>query len=407
MHHVAGEDCYLVKVRVPDTDALGDAAAGALRPAQGVRNTRTTIVLSTVKDSQRLPLAPGGTEAAHDLTTPPPSGCSWSLAFAAIYLIWGSTYLGIALAIESMPPFLMAAPRFLLAGRCCTPGPVSPGAARPTAGRSGAGPSLLGVLFFLMGNGAVVWVEQRMPSGPHRADRGDGLGVDRAAGWLRPGGTRPSGVVLAGIGLGFVGVALLVLPGQAAGPVNPAGVGLLMCLAPSPGPLASVLSRDADLPESTALVSGMEMLCRRSLAAARRACVNGDWAAARSGRGHRQVVARLRLPDRCSGRWWPSPPLPGCCKSRPRPRCRPPGTSTRWWPCSSAGPSAGEQLSGRTLVASLVIVAAVVLIITGKELMPLPSKLGVGQGGAGWVAVSRPAAHGMRLIRLSCYATSI
>jgi Lrp/AsnC family leucine-responsive transcriptional regulator len=56
VHHVAGEDCYLVKARVADTDALGELLRERFGRLKGVRNTRTTIVLSTVKDSGRIPL---------------------------------------------------------------------------------------------------------------------------------------------------------------------------------------------------------------------------------------------------------------------------------------------------------------------------------------------------------------
>ncbi|HEU5155106.1 MAG TPA: Lrp/AsnC family transcriptional regulator [Gemmatimonadales bacterium] len=65
VHHVAGEDCYLVKVRVPDTDALGELLRERFGRLKAVRNTRTTIVLSTVKDSSRIPLN-RAMEPAHD-----------------------------------------------------------------------------------------------------------------------------------------------------------------------------------------------------------------------------------------------------------------------------------------------------------------------------------------------------
>ena len=57
VHHVAGEDCYLVKVRVPDTEALSRLLRERFGRLKGVRGTRTTIVLSTVKDTAVLPLA--------------------------------------------------------------------------------------------------------------------------------------------------------------------------------------------------------------------------------------------------------------------------------------------------------------------------------------------------------------
>lgn len=57
VHHVAGEDCYLVKVRVPDTEALSRLLRERFGRLKGVRSTRTTIVLSTVKEAAGLPLA--------------------------------------------------------------------------------------------------------------------------------------------------------------------------------------------------------------------------------------------------------------------------------------------------------------------------------------------------------------
>jgi Lrp/AsnC family leucine-responsive transcriptional regulator len=64
VHHVAGEDCYLVKVRVPDTEGLSHLLRERFGRLRGVRNTRSTIVLSTVKESQALPLMSREKEAA-------------------------------------------------------------------------------------------------------------------------------------------------------------------------------------------------------------------------------------------------------------------------------------------------------------------------------------------------------
>lgn len=57
LHHVAGEDCYLVKVRVADTEGLSRLLRDRFGRLKGVRNTRSTIVLSTVKESMTFPLA--------------------------------------------------------------------------------------------------------------------------------------------------------------------------------------------------------------------------------------------------------------------------------------------------------------------------------------------------------------
>jgi Lrp/AsnC family leucine-responsive transcriptional regulator len=64
VHHVAGEDCYLAKVRVRDTKGLSRLLRERFGRLRGVRNTRSTIVLSTVKESQALPLA---TRAAEEV----------------------------------------------------------------------------------------------------------------------------------------------------------------------------------------------------------------------------------------------------------------------------------------------------------------------------------------------------
>jgi drug/metabolite transporter (DMT)-like permease len=85
-------------------------------------------------------------------------------AFAALYIIWGSTYLAIAIAIKSIPPFLMAGSRFLLAGLllyswCRLNGQQNPD------GLSVRKISITGVLLLFVGNSGLVWVEQYLPSG--------------------------------------------------------------------------------------------------------------------------------------------------------------------------------------------------------------------------------------------------
>ncbi|MEZ5316696.1 MAG: Lrp/AsnC family transcriptional regulator [Vicinamibacterales bacterium] len=60
VHHVAGDDCFLVKIRARDAEHLGDLLKTAVGRIKGVRATRTTIVLGTVKESTRLPLEGDG-----------------------------------------------------------------------------------------------------------------------------------------------------------------------------------------------------------------------------------------------------------------------------------------------------------------------------------------------------------
>src|SRR6185436_11423216 len=85
------------------------------------------------------------------------------LAFAALYLIWGSTYLGIRLAIDSIPPLLMAGARFLIAGGILYPVMCVLGAPRPQLvhWKSAA---IIGALLLLVGNGGVTWAQQTVPT---------------------------------------------------------------------------------------------------------------------------------------------------------------------------------------------------------------------------------------------------
>jgi drug/metabolite transporter (DMT)-like permease len=85
-------------------------------------------------------------------------------SFAAIYIIWGSTYLGILLAIETIPPFFMAGTRFLVAGVFLLTLALWKGERLPGIA-SIAKLSFSGILMLFIGNGAVTWVEQYLPSG--------------------------------------------------------------------------------------------------------------------------------------------------------------------------------------------------------------------------------------------------
>jgi drug/metabolite transporter (DMT)-like permease len=133
-------------------------------------------------------------------------------AFAAVYIIWGSTYLAIRFAVETLPPLLMAGARFLIAGlilliwaRFRTPND------RPTSIDWETG-LISGLLLLLGGNGGVVWAEQRVPSGIAA------LLVAIVPLWMvlldwgRREGRRPPALVFVGLGLGLVGLALLLGP---------------------------------------------------------------------------------------------------------------------------------------------------------------------------------------------------
>jgi drug/metabolite transporter (DMT)-like permease len=181
-------------------------------------------------------------------------------AFASIYVIWGSTYLAIMYAVETIPPFLMGGVRFLVSGTILYLWSRYRGAPKPT-GIHWRNAIVAGGFLLLGGNGAVIWAEQFVPSGL------TALLVSILPFWLviiewvRPPRRRPSGAVLIGLILGFVGIIVLVGPSSAGGNGNVAPLGaLVLILGSLSWAIGSFWSRDAQLPESGLLTTGMEML---------------------------------------------------------------------------------------------------------------------------------------------------
>ena len=121
------------------------------------------------------------------------------------------TYLAIRVAVEQMPPFVMGAGRFLIAGTLMLGFLLARGAARPTA-RQWAINLGLGVFFLVGGNGSVAWAEQYVPSGITALLLGMTPLFIVLTEWAWPGGNRPSAITMVGLVLGFAGVAWLAAP---------------------------------------------------------------------------------------------------------------------------------------------------------------------------------------------------
>lgn len=132
------------------------------------------------------------------------------LAFAAVYIIWGSTYLTIRLAIDSIPPLLMAGSRFLLAGSLLYGIVRIRGAVPPTWSQWG-GALFVGGMLLLAGNGAVTWAEQSVPTAITALVVASVPLWTVLVEWLRRGGSRPGGSVVLGLIAGFAGVTLIVV----------------------------------------------------------------------------------------------------------------------------------------------------------------------------------------------------
>jgi drug/metabolite transporter (DMT)-like permease len=182
-------------------------------------------------------------------------------AFAAVYLVWGSTYLAIRFAIETIPPLLMAGVRFLVAGTLLYGWARLRGAERP--GREHwIAAAMIGALLLLGGNGAVTYSEQLIPSG---------IAALLVAvvplwmvliDWLRPGGPRPTVQIGFGLLLGLAGIALLVGPDSFMGGERINLLGAAIVLAGSASWAAgSILSRHVRVPPRPLLATGMQMLC--------------------------------------------------------------------------------------------------------------------------------------------------
>lgn len=198
-------------------------------------------------------------QARHDAHEP---ALRVALAFAIVYVVWGSTYLAIRFAVETLPPFLMAGARFLVAGSVLFLWARLRGAARPAGGEWKVA-AVAGLLLLFGGNGAVVWAEQRVDSGI------TALLVATLPVWMvlldwwRPGGERPTGRVLLGLALGIAGLALLVGPASLA-PGGGEGVHLGGAAALVGGSISwaagSIWLRHAPRARHAQLSNGMQML---------------------------------------------------------------------------------------------------------------------------------------------------
>jgi len=202
------------------------------------------------------------------------------LAFGTLYLVWGSTYLAIRIAVASVPPFVAGALRFAVAGGGLYLFMRLRGAPRPAA-RNWGGAALVGALLLGGGNGLVCWAEQWVPSGETALIVASVPLWMTLLPWLGRRARAPHPAALVGIALGLVGVATLVSGAAAAGRGTPAGaallagrIGLLVaCLSWAVG---SLWSRSLPLPGEAAVATALEMLTASPILAAA-ALAHGEW----------------------------------------------------------------------------------------------------------------------------------
>lgn len=186
------------------------------------------------------------------------------LAFAVVYVVWGSTYLGIRYAIETLPPLLMAGARFLIAGAILMLWSLFRNPEWPTA-RQWRTALLLGAMMLLCGNGFVTLAEQRISSGlAALLIASEPLWLVLLA-WAAPQGQRPRPLDFAGIAMGFAGVVLLIWPsGAGAMHTDLLGAALVIAAAFS-WAAGSIYGMTAPSPQSPALSNSMTMLAGGAL----------------------------------------------------------------------------------------------------------------------------------------------
>lgn len=180
-------------------------------------------------------------------------------ALSAVYVIWGSTYLAIRFTVETTPPFLSAAARFIVSGAFLYFWRRAAGDPAPTAiERRNA--VIIGIFLLVGGNGGVVWAAQHIPSSLAA------LLVATVPLWmilidaLRPGGDKPKVLAMSGILIGFAGAMLLI--GWTTGEATAASLygAIAVLIASVFWAAGSIYGKTAKLPASPLVTTGIEML---------------------------------------------------------------------------------------------------------------------------------------------------
>jgi drug/metabolite transporter (DMT)-like permease len=183
------------------------------------------------------------------------------IALLALYIVWGSTYLAIRFAVETLPPFLHASIRFLVSGAILYVWRRAAGDTVPTKSNWKA-TAIVGTFLLLGGNGLVALAEKTIPSGIAA------LVIATSPFWLvlfeaiRSGGAKPTWQSIVGLLIGFSGVFLLIGPAEFLGAkhqFDTFGV-IVLLIAPILWSLGSIYAKGADMPKSSLMSTGMQML---------------------------------------------------------------------------------------------------------------------------------------------------
>lgn len=179
-------------------------------------------------------------------------------AYASTWIIWGSTYLAIKWAVETIPPFLTVALRSLAAGAVLLAWAALRGDARPSRGQWLAAVAA-GAMYFLVGHGGLFWAEQRVATGPAALMIATEHFWVVLIAWMLPGGRSPSRRAAVGIAIGLVGVGMLTLGGRGEGGLDPLGTAVLL-LSAAAWAAGSLYFSGERRPASPLYASGMPLV---------------------------------------------------------------------------------------------------------------------------------------------------
>jgi drug/metabolite transporter (DMT)-like permease len=186
---------------------------------------------------------------------PAPSLAVWA-ALVTVYVIWGSTYLAIAFAVQTLPPLFSAGVRFCVAGLVLL-GFIAVRRGLRVGRDQLAAAAAVGLLLIVGGNGFVVLAERTVPSGM------TALIIASVPLWIvifrRLAGDRIHGSTFIGVAVGFAGVAFLVVPRGASGAVDTGGI-LLLLVATVSWALGTFLSPRLRMPRDGLLSTGIQQL---------------------------------------------------------------------------------------------------------------------------------------------------
>ena len=198
------------------------------------------------------------------------------LAFAAVYILWGSTYLFIKYAIETIPPFLLGAARFVASGGILYALARWRGAPIPTSLELRLA-GITGVLMLGFGNGGVMMAEKTVPSGIVALIVSCVPILVVLIDWLRPQGKRPKKSMFAGLALGLIGMVILIGPKAIIGEGNIDEFGAAILLVGSlTWSFGTLMTRWSTRPGSPLVFAALQMLAAAG-AMLVMSMISGDW----------------------------------------------------------------------------------------------------------------------------------